>query len=199
MVLKNVREKTHAAWTTTKKILALMSVWGLVYSLTTITRLGVAFEYDDTLVFSTPAYVKAFASVQQPFSPQFWSVVNKSYDIEKPKLLPLSLAWIFRLFGFKVAIIANRPSTDGDGLRKEWRRLTPKTLFCFAGDRGDPRLFLEKGNYVLFFGDSDSGIVEARKAGVYPIRVKRSRKSFRKEEDYRPGTFGELVLPWSQY
>ena len=101
--------------------------------------------------------------------------------------------------GFKVAIIANRPSTDGDGLRKEWRRLTPKTLFCFAGDRGDPRLFLEKGNYVLFFGDSDSGIVEARKAGVYPIRVKRSRKSFRKEEDYRPGTFGELVLPWSQY
>ncbi|MFA6002963.1 MAG: hypothetical protein WC881_02740, partial [Elusimicrobiota bacterium] len=84
MVLKAVREKTHAAWTTTKKILAFLSVWGLIFSLATITKMSVAFEYDDGLVFSTPAYVKAFASVQQPFGPDFWSVVNRSYDIEQP-------------------------------------------------------------------------------------------------------------------
>ncbi|MDD5627675.1 MAG: hypothetical protein PHU21_01330 [Elusimicrobia bacterium] len=198
MVLKSVRAKTEAAWTTTKRILALMSCWGLVFSLATITKLSVAFEYDDGLVFSTPAYQKAFASVAQPFSPQFWSVVNSSYDIEKPKFVPQGLAWFFRLFGFKVAIIADRPATDGEPLRKEWRRLTPKTLFLFAADRGDKKGFLEKGNFVLFLADSDSGIMDARKAGICAVRIRRSPKSYQKE-DYHPGTLGELVLPLSQY
>jgi acid phosphatase class B len=198
MVLKAVRAKTEAAWTTTKKLLALMSFWGLIFSLATITKLAVAFEYDDGLVFSKPAYVKAFASVQQPFTPQFWSVVNRSYDIEQPKLLAQGLAWAFRLFGFKVAIIADRPSIDGEALRKEWRRLTPKTLFLFAGDRGDRKSFLEKSNFILFLGDGDSAIMDARKAGVYVVRIKRSPQSYKKE-DYHPGTLGEMVLPLSQY
>jgi len=201
MVLKAVRAKTEAAWSTTKRLLALMSCWGLIFSLATITKLAVAFDYDDGLVFSSPAYVKAFASAQQPLGPQFWSVVNRSYDIEQPKFLTQGLAWAFRVFGFKVAIIVDRPSTDGEALRKEWRRLTPKTLFYFAGDRADQRTFLAKNNlnFVLFLGDSDSSITEARKAGVYAIRIKRSPKSYRKFEDYHPGTLGELVLPLSQY
>ncbi|OGS36310.1 MAG: hypothetical protein A3J82_03545 [Elusimicrobia bacterium RIFOXYA2_FULL_69_6] len=198
MVLKAVRAKTEAAWTTTKKILALMSCWGLVFSLVTITKLAVAFEYDDGLVFSTPAYVKAFASVQQPYSPEFWSVVNRSYDIEKPKFLAQSMAWALRLFGFKVAIVLDRPSTEGDALRKEWRRLTPKTLFFFAADRGDKKAFFERANFVLFFGSCDSSIMDARKAGVYSVRLKRHPKSYQKE-DYHPGTLGELVVPLSQY
>ena len=198
MVLKSVRAKTEAAWTTTKKILALMSCWGLIFSLATITKLAVAFEYDDGLVFSTPAYVKAFASVQQPFTPQFWSVVNRSYDIEQPKFLAQGAAWAFRLFGFKVAIIADRPSTDGEALRKEWRRLTPKTLFFFAADRGDKKNFLEKSNFVLVFADGDSFIMDARQAGVYAVRIKRSPRSHQKE-NYHPGTLGEFVMPFSQY
>jgi acid phosphatase class B len=197
-MLKNVRAKTEAAWTTTKKILALMSCWGLIFSLATIGKLGVIFEYDDGLVFSTPAYVKAFATAQQPFSPEFWSVVNRSYDIEKPKIIPYALAWAFRLFGFKVAIMADRPSTDGDALRKEWRRLTPKTMFFFVKDRGNRQAFLDRGNFILYFGSDDSGIMDARKAGIYPLRVKRSPKSFKKE-DYRPGTLGELMIPLTQY
>jgi acid phosphatase class B len=103
-----------------------------------------------------------------------------------------------RLCGFKVAVILDRPSTDGDALRKEWRRLTPKTLFYFAGDRNDKRAFLEKSNFVLFFGNKDSSLSEARKAGVYSMRIKRSIRSHQKE-DYHPGTLGELVIPLSQY
>lgn len=199
MVLKAVRAKTEAAWSTTKKLLALMSCWGLIFSLATIARLAVAFEYDDGLVFSTPAYAKAFASVQQPFTPEFWSLVNRGYDIEQPKLVAQGLAWSLRLFGFRVAIIVNRPSTDAEALRKEWRRLTSKNLFYFSGDRGDKKAFLEKSNFVLFLGDSDSDIMAARRAGVYAARIKRSPKSYRKVEDYHPGTLGELVLPLSQY
>ena len=40
--------------------------------------------------------------------------------------------------------------------------------------------------------------MEARKAGVYPLRIKRSSSSYKKD-DYHPGTLGELVVPLSQY
>jgi len=198
MVLKSVHAKTKAAWGTTKKILALMSAWGLIYSLVTIAKLAVAFEYDDGLVSSAPAFAKAAAGGLQPFTPQFWSEVNRSYDLEQPKALACALAGTFRIFGFKVAIIADRPSTDGEALRKEWRRLTPKTLFFFAADRGDKKNFLEKSNFVLVFADGDSFIMDARQAGVYAVRIKRSPRSHQKE-NYHPGTLGEFVMPFSQY
>jgi acid phosphatase class B len=51
---------------------------------------------------------------------------------------------------------------------------------------------------VLFFGDSDSDIQEAKQAHVFPIRVKRSKHSIFKE-DYNPGAFHELVIPLSEY
>ena len=198
MVLKNVRAKVDAGWTQTKKILGMMSVWGLIFSLVTVAKVGVAFDYDDTLVFSTPAFSRAFANSAQPFTPQFWSILNKSYDIEKPKILSLTLAWAFRIFGFRVTIISARPATDGEALRKEWRRLAPRGNFIFAGDRSNKHLYLENGNYILFFGDSDSDIIQARKANVFPIRIRRSAKSFYKQ-DYNPGSLGEWVIPFSEY
>lgn len=198
MVLKNVRAKVESYWTTTKKLAAMMSVWGLIFSLVTITKLGVAFDYDDTLVFSSPAFSKAFAAAAQPYSPEFWSVVNKSYDLEQPKLVGVGLAWLFRIFGFKVAIIASRPAEDGEFLKKEWRRLAPRSSFIFAGDKSNKHVHLQAGNYLFFFGDSDSDITEARKANVVPIRLKRSQKSSYKE-DYHPGTMDEIVIPLSEY
>jgi acid phosphatase (class B) len=97
-----------------------------------------------------------------------------------------------------VAILASRPDTDGEALRKEWRRLVPRPRFIFAGDGVSKRRYLEDGNFVLYFGDSDVDISEARKAGVFPVRVKRSPQSSYKE-DYHPGTMREFVLPLSQY
>ena len=131
-------------------------------------------------------------------SQQFWSVVNQAYDLEKPKIVPLSAAWLFRVLGFRVAILASRPDTDGEALRKEWRRLVPRPRFIFAGDGAGKSRHLGDGNFVLYFGDSDVDISEARKAGVFPVRVKRSPRSSYKE-DYHPGTMREFVLPLSQY
>ena len=150
------------------------------------------------LVLSAPAYAKASASVQQPFSTQFWSVVNRSYDIEQPKYVAQALAWIFRGFGFKVGIVVDRPSVDGEALRNEWRRLTPKTLFYFSGEHGDLKSYLGRVNFILFFVSKDSSIMESRKAGVYAVRLKKGPKSHNKE-DYNPGALNEFVLPLSQY
>ena len=195
-IVQGAKVKAAKAWSVAKMIFGLLMVWGLIYSIVTIGGLRVGFAYDDTLVFSTPAFSKAFKTGVQPFSGDFWSVVNSSYDLEEPKLLPYSLAWAFRVFGFKITIIANRPDVDGEPLRKEWRHLASR--FVFAGAPGGKHAALKQGNYVLFFGDSDSDITEGRLAKVYPIRVRRSRKSSHKE-DYNPGSLGELVIPYSEY
>ena len=198
MVLKNARAKVEHYWTNTKKFMAAMSVWGLIFSLVTITHLGVAFDYDDTLVNSTASFQKAFANSQQPYSESFWNVVNQSYDLEKPKLIPYSLAWVFRVFGFRVAILTTRPSIGAEPLKKEWRHLVSRGYFIFASDKTAKHSFLQSGNYVLFFGDSDTDIEEARLAHVLPIRIRRGLHSIFKE-DYNPGSLHELVIPFSEY
>lgn len=197
-VVKGLKDKAEKTWTNTKRLLAFMSVWGLIFSLVTISHLGVAFDYDDTLVNSGAAYSKAFASASQAYSPQFWAVVNQSYDLEKPKLIVYPLAWLFRVFGFRIAVITARPAIEADPLKKEWRHLVSRGNFFFGADGGAKHQHLQSGNFVLFFGDSDTDIEEARKARVFPIRIRRSPKSLYKD-DYHPGTFGELVIPFSEY
>src|SRR5579859_1973566 len=99
MVIHAVSAKVEQTWTATKKLLAAMSLWGLVYSVVTIGRLGVAFNYDGTLVDSAPAFARAAASSQMVSSPEYWKAVNTSYELESPKLLPCALAWLFRGLG----------------------------------------------------------------------------------------------------
>ncbi|HAH06757.1 MAG TPA: hypothetical protein DCM05_09575 [Elusimicrobia bacterium] len=195
-IVKSAKEKVDKTLTFAKKVLGMMMVWGLVFSLVTIGSLRVAFDYDDTLVFSSPAYAKAFKSGHQPFSPQFWETVNTSYDLESRKVLTNVMAWTLRLFGFKVTVLADRSSYGGQALRKEWRHLANQ--FVFVGDKGSKSATLAGGTYVLYFGDRDASILEGRKAKVLTLRVKRSPKSTNKE-DYHPGTMRELVIPLTEY
>ncbi|MBI4375721.1 MAG: hypothetical protein HY549_04645 [Elusimicrobia bacterium] len=198
MKIKHVKDKAEQYWSLTKKLVAFSCVWALIFSLVTITRLGVAFDYDETLVFSTPAFQKAFTNGSQPFSTGFWSIVNQSYELERPKVVPYTLAWAFRLFGFRVTVFSARPPVDAEPLRKEWRRLVPRDQFVFVPDERAKQQHLQNGNYILYFGDSDADIEQARKARVYPVRILRSRRALHKD-DYRPGYFKELVIPWSEY
>ncbi|MEK7381726.1 MAG: hypothetical protein AAB262_00385 [Elusimicrobiota bacterium] len=197
MVFKDVRAKVEKTWTTTKKLLAAMSVWGLIFSLVTIARLGVAFDYDDTLVQSSESFAKAARSAQPLRSSEYWNIVNSAYDLETPKMLSYSLAWVLRGFGFRIRILADRQAAGGDALRKEWRRLAPRG-FVFVGAPENKHLHLQDGRFVLFFGDSDRDMLEAKNAGVLAVRVKRGGKSVSSDE-YNPGKLGELVLPLSQY
>ena len=197
-MLKNVRAKAEQYWTTTKKLTAAASVWGLIFSIVTIAHLGVAFDYDDTLVHSAAAFSKAFSATTQPYTPEFWAVVNQNYDLEKPKLFTYPLAWAFRFLGFKVSVITSRPNVQAEPLKKEWRHLVNRSNFIFTNEAQTKHGVLSNGNYVLFFGDSDTDIAEARRAKVYPVRIRRSPKSLFKE-DYHPGTLGELVVPFSEY
>lgn len=197
MVLKDVRAKVEQTWTTTKKILALMSVWGLVFSLVTIARLGVAFAYDDTLVDSSAAYEKASGASAAARGPDYWKTINNAYDLESPKLLPYAAAGLARAFGFRILILAERQSTGGEALKKEWRHLAPRG-FTFVSDPEELHLHLQDGRYVLFLGSTDRELLEAKKAGVYAVRVKRPRKAVLGGE-YNPGQLGEVVIPLSEF
>jgi len=166
--------------------------------------LRVAFDYDDTLVFSTPAFSKGFSAGVQPYSPEFWRVVNTHYDLERRKIIPYALAWGFKILGFKVTILTSRPNYGGDALRKEWRYLSGGLAgkkdkhFVFSGGSANKHKYLRDGNYILAFGDSDSDIVQGRKAGIFTLRVKRSSKSLYKE-DYHPGSLREIVIPLTEF
>lgn len=197
-MLKKAKVKVSQAWVLAKKVFVGLCVWGLVFSVVTIGQFRVAFDYDDTLVFSSPAYEKAFRSGAPQFSTRFWEVVNSSYDLERRKVVPNALAWTFRLLGFKVSILTARPEHGAEGLRKEWRRLATDFVFGRYPAPSPKHEYLASGNYVAFFGDSDSDLQAARRAKVAAVRIARSPKSQYKD-DYHPGSLGEWVIPFSEY
>lgn len=196
-MFKSVKGNVSRTWSFLKKMFWIFGLWGFVYSVISIGKLKVAFDYDDTLVFSSPAFAKAYESGAEPFSPRFWNVVNNSYDLEKPKIVSNSLAWILRLLGFQITIISSRSGEGGEALKKEWRRLASQ--FIFAQDRYKKHIYLnQQDGCLLFFGDADTDITEGRLAKVYTFRILRSPNSTYKE-DYHPGTLQEISIPFSQY
>jgi acid phosphatase class B len=197
MVFKETRAKVEKGWTTAKKLLAMMSVWGLFFSLITIGRLSVAFDYDDTLVDASKAYEKASGAAVAREGPAFWGALNNAYDLETVKYVPFALACALRGLGFRVMIMAERQGTDGDALKKEWRKLSPRS-FVFTPDPKAKHLHMQEGHVVAFFGDSDQDMLEAKKVNVLAVRIKRGKRAV-KNDQYSPGKLGETVIPLSQF
>ncbi|KKN13771.1 hypothetical protein LCGC14_1003210, partial [marine sediment metagenome] len=118
-------------------------------------------DYDDTLIFSTPAFRAGAASGQESYSEGYWRVVNQSFNVEKVKLVPMSIALIYKALGFDVVIITARQGYGGEEFQEHWKWLAKE--FHFERNKSS---ILEKGSFVAFFGDSDSDITEALEAGV---------------------------------
>lgn len=197
MVFKDTRAQVEKAWTTTKKVLAAMSVWGLIFSLVTIGRLSVGFDYDGTLVDSTKAYEKASRLSTQAGGASYWGVLNNAYELERPKLVTYGMALVLRALGFRIVIMADRMGTDGDALRKEWRRLAPRG-FLFTPNPSDKHLHLQEGRFIAFFGDADVDMLEAKRAGVLAMRVLR-KPAPGETGPYSPGKMGDYVVPLSRF
>ncbi|MBI4668929.1 MAG: hypothetical protein HY747_07060, partial [Elusimicrobia bacterium] len=152
------------------------------------------FDYDDTISFSTPAFDKAFSAQSEeikPFSPEFWQIVNKNYDLEKPHWGVIFWALLAKAAGFDVVIITVRMQVDCDPLIDRWDWLHDG--FYFTREKA---AFMKRHHYLAFIGDSDSDIEECRKAGIWAIRARRSPESSYKD-NYSPGKYGEWILPFS--
>ncbi len=174
----------------------LVATWAVFFSVFTLMGLHVGFEYDDGLVFSTPAFQSARDSRTEPESQDYWNAVNRAYRLERVKPAPWLTAWFFRIFGFKVDILCLRGPAGADSLIQSWKPLAD--TFFFAADENRKYEFLEHKPVILYFAASDADIIQARKAGVAAVRIRKSSKSTLSSE-YTPRKFKEPVLPLSEF
>ena len=182
----------------------IAGAWGVLFSVITITGFKVGFEYDDGLVFSTPAFKTAAASAVADSLPAedvladagYWNAVNRAYKFEHIKPVPWMTAWFFKVFGFKVEIFCARLEEGSDSLQNSWRILAD--CFHFTADENKKYELLERSRFIFYFTPSDEGVIQAKKADVTPIRIRKNKKSLNACL-YSPGKFGERVLPLSEF
>ncbi len=161
--------------------------------------LRVGFDVDDTLLFSTPAFEQAFKSRSQPFSPEFWEIVNSSdQQLSVVKKKTLSLLRKHQKNGDLIFIITARHPPGGDKLKEFLEKrfqVAKKNIFFETQGKAERMRQLELD---IFYGDSDSDITAALEAGVKPYRIKRaSESSYTKK--YHPGKFGEEIIENSEW
>ncbi|MHB0995872.1 MAG: HAD family hydrolase [Elusimicrobiales bacterium] len=174
----------------------LAGAWGFLFSVNSLIGFQAGFEYDDGLVYSTPAFRAAENDKLEAGTPDYWNAVNRSYGMERLKPVPWLAAWSLKAVGVKIAVFCDRGPEGGDSLEKSWRRLAD--YFYFSVSEDHKYRVLEKRRFVLYAGASDSGIIQARKAAVPPLRLRKSPKSSLPFE-YTPGKFGERGLPLSGF
>jgi len=103
----------------------IAGAWGVLFSVITLISFKVGFEYDDGLVFSTPAFKAASAAPVVTKSGKadadYWNAINRAYKLEHIKPIPWLTAWFFKIFGFKVEIFCTRDAAGSESLQNSWR------------------------------------------------------------------------------
>ena len=170
-------------------------------SLKGIKRAG--FDVDDTLLFSTGAFAKGFESGYPYGSDEFWSLVNRSdQDHSIVKKSARAVVESYRARGIEVFAITARSPVGGHGLATylgETLGIRENNVYFETTAR---TARIRETRLDVFFGDSDSDIMDAMEAGVRAIRFQRSEKSSYKNKDgsmrkYHPGLYGEEIVQGS--
>ena len=174
----------------------LAGAWGFLFSVNSLIGFQAGFEYDDGLVYSTPAFQAAEKDKAPRDGPDYWNSVNRSFSYERLKPLPWLSAWTLKALGVKIAFFCDRGSEGSDSLEASWRKLADR--FYFTRTENEKYSILEKKRFILYAAPSDAGIIQARKAGVTPLRIKKSKRSSNPLES-TPGKFGEKTLPLSEF
>ncbi len=105
-------------------------------------------------------------------------------------------ALFFKVLGFKVSLLAQRDPAGSDSLAQSWKPLADN--FFFSADENQTYEVLEKKPFTLYFAASDAGIIQARKAGVWAVRIRKNKGSSLPAES-TPRKFKEPVLPLSEF
>ncbi len=154
----------------------------------------VGFDLDDTLVFSTPAFEQGFDRAGEPFSREFWGIVNTS-DAQHSCIKPATAERVreHRKKGRELYVITARKPTNSQAVRRfvELEFGIPRDHVYFEPDDKTERL--KTLDIDIYYGDSDSDIKDAQEADIRAIRIQRNPKSDY-DEKYTPGKFDEKVL-----
>jgi hypothetical protein len=183
-------------WGRFRAFAMIAGAWGFLFSVNSLIGFQAGFEYDDGLVYSTPAFKAAEKDKLETGTPDYWNSVNRSFSYEHLKPVPWLTAWTLRVLGVKVAVFLDRGEEGADSLEASWRTLADH--FYFVRTEDEKYKILEKKRFILYAAPSDTGIIQARKADVTPLRIRKSPKSVNPLES-TPGKFGEFTLPLSGF
>lgn len=159
--------------------------------------INVGFDVDDTLLFSTPAFLKATEEGAPEYSEEWWVTVNNSDEGNSViKKVAEKILNEHKAKGDGIFAITARRSKGGDGLRNFLNKTfgIKKENVYFTNKKAEK---IRELNIKIFYGDSDSDITAAQDVGVEGIRILRSLKSSYKEK-YNPGEYGEKIIPDSE-
>ena len=169
-----------------------------LYSKNGILRVG--FDVDDTILFSRDVFLNLPEDKQNPTD---WSWIN-SHDEDFSLIMEptVELVHFFRDNGHKVFFITARPGPNGDILAKF---LTDELMFPIKVNKNlffSPKEKINGVRYTtkqriikrlrldLFYGDADSDMIAALKAGVHPVRIVRHKDSI---VSYGSNYFGNTI------
>lgn len=179
-----------------KLICVLAGIWGVFFSVNSILKNTIGIEYDDGLVYSTPAFKAARKAGFEPDSKDYWQAVNSNNNYERTKIFVWLYARLAKMAGIKIAIYADRPDFNGQVLKDKWSNFADE--FYFTPNQNDKYELLEKHKVILYAAPSDEGLIQAIKSGTKMIRIKKSSRSENTFE-YNPHKFNEKILFMSQY
>jgi acid phosphatase (class B) len=158
----------------------------------------VGFDLDDTLVFSTPGFERAYKMAKKkdfkPFSEEFWSIVNNSdASLSCIKTSVVDILEKHQKQGREIYVVTAREPHNTEPAREFVHNQfdIPKDHLFFEPNGKTERL--KKLEVDIYYGDSDSDISDAQKANIKAIRIQRNPKSDYQKK-YHPGKYGEKIL-----
>jgi len=160
-------------------------------------KLKVGFDIDDTVLYSEPMFVYYVENHGRPIDYEWINANDKNYST--PILPTIDLIQYFKSNGHDVYFITARPGMNGHYVAEylsnvlSYKVEKNVDLFFMPKEKVGDHKFTTKHRKMneigldLFYGDSDTDIIAALKAGVHPVRVVRSNLSL---EKYSSNYFG---------
>ena len=162
--------------------------------------LNVGFDIDDTVLFSRDVFLNLPKDKRDPVDYGWINTHDEGLSIYIEPTIELINYFVSN--GHHVFFITARPGTNGEtlatflskGLKFPVKK--NKNLFFSPKEKIDGKRHTTKHRIMkrleldLFYGDGDSDMVAALKAGVHPIRIVRHKRSIIK---YGPNYFGNTL------
>lgn len=168
----------------------IYAIWAVIYSTVNISGFSVAFEYEDGLAYTTDTYLKAKTNSTD----ELHRFLNENAHKDRIKIIPFFIYKTLKILGFSIDIIVDRKNISSETLTLRWKNCG----VYFVSNSNEKYELLNKKKYLLFFANSDDGIIQAKKAQIYPLRIKRNPKSLN-PANYNPSKYGEKVIPFSEF
>lgn len=173
----------------------IICLWALCYSANTVMKNSIVFEYDGGIADSSYSFQALAKDNIKRESTDYWAKLNAYADKDNPKTVAAIMCLAAKALGIKIYILCDREKENSETLINAWKHMAHE--IHFAPDPNDRYVFLENRRPLFYAASSDENIIQAIKAEITPVRIKRNNKSSL-PGSYSPGKFGETVIPFSQ-